>query len=199
MLSYRDEQIKKLAIEIQNCKLCELHLTRLNPVIGEGNINTSLVLIGEAPGKKEDENGIPFVGSAGKLLNKMLEQTGFKRIDFYITNVVKCRPPNNRRPSSHELKNCIQHLEKQLQIIKPKIVVPLGNIASRLLMDFFELEKANIGSIHGKKFSVEASWGTMNIFPLYHPAGLLYNRRLEKLMVEDLKTLKKSIESMIRV
>lgn len=187
----RKKEMNKITIQIKNCKNCELFNGRKNAVVGEGNLESSVVFIGEAPGKKEDELGKPFVGSAGNLLDQMLNSVGLNRNEIFITNIVKCRPPGNRRPKSNEIKACSDHLQKQLNALKPKILVPLGNSATKHLMKLFGLKWERIGQIHGDCFKAEASWGSVILYPLYHPAGVLYNRNLEEELIMDFKKLKK--------
>lgn len=166
----------------------------MNPVVGEGNLDSPLVLVGEAPGRREDEQGKPFVGSAGKLLDSMLEGAGLERSKLFITNIVKCRPPKNRRPLSKEVKACSSHLETLLRIISPRVIAPMGNSSTGHFLRMFGLEKAKIGDIHGSVFRVEASWGDVILFPLYHPAAVLYNRTLEQDLKDDFASLKILLE-----
>lgn len=162
--------------------------------MGEGNIESPLVFVGEAPGRKEDETGRPFVGSAGRLLDQLLSHIGLDRREAYITNVVKCRPPGNRRPKSGEVRSCTQYLDEQLAVISPRVIAPMGNSAAAHLLRRFDLEKASIGEIHGRAFDVEAPWGRAVLFPLYHPAAVLYNRELEAGLTEDFESLRALLE-----
>jgi len=152
-------------------------------------MDAEVMFVGEAPGRREDETGRPFVGAAGRLLDSLLDHIGLRRENVYIGNVVKCRPPNNRRPRSEEIRVCAPHLEKQLEIIEPKILAPMGNSAIDYLMRRFGLKLASIGQVHGKKFEVEAPWGRVFLFPLYHPAAALYMKDLERVLVEDMEAL----------
>ena len=179
---------------IRECRLCELGFSRKNPVPGEGNLHSSLVLMGEAPGRREDEQGRPFVGSAGKLLDGALEQVGLSREEVYIANVLKCRPPGNRRPLRREIAACNSHLNKQLKLIAPKVIAPMGNSATGHMMKLYGLQLKTIGEVHGKALLVDAPWGEVTLFPLYHPAAILYNRTLEKELVTDLETLKSILD-----
>lgn len=160
-----------------------------NLVMGDGNINTDIVLIGEAPGKNEDEQGLPFVGAAGKFLNEMLESTGMKRSDVYITNIVKYRPPNNRDPLPDEKKAFWPYLVRQLDVIDPKVVVTLG----RHSMEYF-LPEQKISQIHGQAKRITFGDKKMVIVPLYHPAAALYNGGMRATLVEDFMKLPKIIE-----
>jgi DNA polymerase len=168
---------------------------RKNPVLGEGNPDSLVVFVGEAPGREEDKQGRPFVGSAGKLLDRLLEQVDLRRENIFITNILKCRPPGNRRPRSAEIRSCAKHLEELLEIIAPRIIVPMGDSALGYFMKRFGQVNVKISKVHGKEFVVDAPWGQVVVFPLYHPAAVLYNRRLEKEMERDLGFLKGILET----
>lgn len=152
-----------------------------NPVPGHGNSHADIVFVGEAPGQKEDEQGVPFVGQAGKLLDQLLASIGLERQDIYITNVVKFRPPENRDPTKEEKEACLPFLTMELEIIKPRIVVPLGRHA---LMQF--LPDISIGVAHGTPH-LHANGYT--VFPLYHPAAALYNPALRQTLFDDMNAL----------
>ncbi|UCH57893.1 MAG: uracil-DNA glycosylase [Candidatus Bathyarchaeota archaeon] len=181
--------MKILEEQIQNCNRCGLCHGRRKAVLGEGTIESPLVFVGEAPGRKEDEIGRPFVGSAGRLFDGLLGQVGLGRGDVYITNMVKCRPPKNRRPRSDEINACSQHLDEQLDAIAPAVIAPMGNSATRHFQRKFGLERLRIGEVHGEKFRVSVSWGQAFLFPLYHPAAVLYNRTLELELRRDLESM----------
>lgn len=149
-------------------------------VMGDGNLDADIVFIGEAPGKKEDETGLPFVGAAGKFLNEMLAAAGMERSDVYITNIVKYRPPNNRDPSPDEKKAFWPYLLKQLQIIEPKVVVTLG----RHSMEYF-LPDMQISQIHGQPKRIQFGDHKIVVVPLYHPAAALYNGSLRQTLIDD--------------
>jgi uracil-DNA glycosylase family 4 len=149
-------------------------------VMGDGNLNADIVFIGEAPGKNEDEQGIPFIGAAGKFLNVMLEEAGMVRSDVYITNIVKYRPPNNRDPSPEEKAAFWPYLLRQLQIIDPKIVITLG----RHSMEYF-LPGAKIGEVHGQPKRIAFGDHKIVIMPLFHPAAALYNGSLRQTLIDD--------------
>lgn len=160
-------------------------------VMGDGNLDADIVFIGEAPGKNEDEQGIPFVGAAGKFLNVMLEEAGMNRSDVYITNIVKYRPPNNRDPKQSEKEVFWPYLLKQLEIIKPKVVITLG----RHSMGYF-LPEAVIGEVHGKTQEVHYHDLTFTVVPLYHPAAALYNGSLRQTLIEDFLKVPQIIKSL---
>lgn len=182
--------MEKLKEDITECSSCVLGEYSINQIIGKGSLKSKIVFVGEAPGKEEDSKGEPFVGSAGKLLDMVLEKTGFSRKNVYITNLVKCRPPKNRTPNKNELNVCSSYLEREIEIIKPEIIAPLGNTASNNIMRKYGLKPSKIGDVHGKIFKRETPWGRVLIIPLYHPAAALYNRNLLDRMEGDFIKLK---------
>ena len=190
-----EEEWLKLENEILNCRKCRLHESRRRAVPGEGNKNSIVVFIGEAPGEKEDELGRPFVGAAGKFLTELIELIGFKRQDFYITNIVKCRPPGNRDPLDDEIQTCLPYLIRQLELLKPRIIVALGRHAGRVLFSLTGLKWVSMTAHRGKVFSAKLMGFDVKIVPTYHPASALYNPSLRKNIEEDFKNMiKKTIE-----
>lgn len=181
------EQIKADILKNNVCP--NLAREAKNLVMGDGNIDADIVLIGEAPGKNEDEQGLPFVGAAGKFLNEMLESANMARSDVYITNIVKYRPPNNRDPLPDEKKAFWPYLVRQLDVIEPKIVVTLG----RHSMEYF-LPEQKISSIHGQPKRINFGDKKLVIVPLYHPAAALYNGGMRTTLNEDFMKLPKIIE-----
>jgi DNA polymerase len=176
--------------EILDKNICpELATQAKNLVMGDGNINADIVFIGEAPGKNEDEQGLPFVGAAGNFLNEMLTQAGMQRSDVYITNIVKYRPPNNRDPEPDEKKAFWPYLLKQLQIIRPKVVITLG----RHSMEYF-LPGMRISAIHGQAKRIAFGGEKLVIIPLFHPAAALYNGSLRQTLIDDFLNVPKIIE-----
>ncbi len=167
----------------------ELAATATNLVMGDGNLDAEIVFIGEAPGKNEDEQGLPFVGAAGKFLNEMLAAAEMSRSDVYITNIVKYRPPNNRDPLPEEKKAFWPYLLKQLQIIKPKVVITLG----RHSMEYF-LPDMKISQIHGKPKRIQFGDDKLVVIPLYHPAAALYNGSMRQTLIDDFLLVPKIIE-----
>ncbi len=173
--------LDRIKDEIIRKDICpELRQQATNLVMGDGNINAEIVFIGEAPGKNEDEQGLPFVGAAGKFLNEMLKQAGLQRSDVYITNIVKYRPPNNRDPLPDEKKAFWPYLLKQLQIIQPKVVITLG----RHSMEYF-LPGLKISSIHGEPKRIQFGEHKLVIVPLFHPAAALYNPAMRQTLIDD--------------
>ncbi len=181
-----EEELKEIKYQVLNCKKCPLHKTRLYPVIGEGNHQADVMLIGEAPGFHESKTGRPFCGAAGRILDELLEFAGIKREDIYITNILKCRPPKNRDPQEEEIKACSPYLEKQIQLINPKTICPLGNYATRYILKKYGLEDKidGISKIHGKVFEKEK-----RIIPLYHPAVGLYRANMKEVLKQDIKKI----------
>ena len=174
-------QLAALKEDILSKNVCpELAEQATQLVMGDGSLDAEIVFIGEAPGKKEDESGLPFVGASGKFLNEMLAQAGLVRDDVYITNVVKYRPPKNRDPKPAEKKAFMPYLLEQLAIIQPKVVITLG----RHSMEYF-LPGAVIGEVHGRPHDVEIDGVKWTIIPLYHPAAALYNGSLRQILIDD--------------
>lgn len=178
--------MKELVQEAESCLDCDLSKKKNKVVIGAGDLDADIVLVGEAPGKKEDETGLPFVGSAGKILDDILINAGLSRDKVFITNILKCRPPNNRRPKKNEIDSCENILMKQLKLIKPKVVAPMGNSSLSFFQDKYDLEKCSIGDVHGTVYEVETSWSHIKIIPLYHPAAAIYRRPLLDKLREDM-------------
>lgn len=174
-------QLGQLRDEIIDKNICpELAEQAINLVMGDGNLNADIVFVGEAPGKNENEQGLPFVGASGKFLNEMLAQADMVRSDVYITNIVKYRPPKNRDPSASEKAAFWPYLVRQLEVIQPKIIITLG----RHSMEYF-LPDAKIGEIHGQPKKVTIGESNFTIIPLYHPAAALYNGSLRQTLVDD--------------
>jgi len=169
----------------------ELAEQAIQLVIGDGNLDADIVFIGEAPGKKEDEQGVPFIGAAGKFLNVMLEEAGMVRSDVYITNIVKYRPPNNRDPSPDEKAAFWPYLLRQLQIINPKVVITLG----RHSMEYF-LPGEKIGEVHGQPKRIAFGDHKIVIMPLFHPAAALYNGSLRQTLMDDFLKVPTVIEKL---
>ncbi len=179
--------LRQVEEEILACKRCPLHKTRTHAVPGEGGFRRKIMLIGEAPGKNEDLQGRPFVGKAGKLLDEALLSAGLTREDVYITNVLKCRPPNNRDPTEQEITTCSRFLDAQLHILKPKVVVALGRFAWAWLCDRFNLKYVPISEARGSIFPVSTLTISFKIIPTYHPAAVLRRRNLTETFFQDIK------------
>ncbi len=171
------EKIRQQVIECTKCDLCK---TRTNSVPGKGNFHSEVIFVGEAPGRNEDKNGEPFVGVAGKRLSLALKEAGVLRDAVYITNVVKCRPPNNRVPNTTERETCHDYLKQEISIIKPKIICILGNTAFNSILGGSEITKFR-GKVVRK--------GNQLYFLTIHPAATIYNQELIEVLKEDIKKL----------
>lgn len=175
-----EQELAAIAAEVKVCPKCELARTRTHAVPGEGNPSARVMLIGEGPGWHEDQQGLPFVGNAGKFLNELLAHAGLKREDVFITNVVKCRPPGNRDPLPDEIAACAPYLERQITAINPDVVVTLGRFS---MAKWFPGER--ISRIHGQPKLVEGRL----IVPMYHPAAALHQAALRGSIEEDFAKL----------
>lgn len=171
--------------ECLNCEKCGLHKTRTNVVVGKGSLNGDLMLVGEGPGRQEDEQGTPFVGAAGKLLNLLLDALEITEDMYYITNIVKCRPPNNRIPLEDEANQCLIYLREQVRLLNPKIIVCLGATAAKYLID----KNVKITKIRGQWIVRKQFW----LIPTFHPAALLRDESKKELMWEDFKKVKQRL------
>lgn len=178
--------LEKLKNKIGNCKLCELYQNRTKIVFGVGNVNARLMFIGEAPGEDEDLQGEPFVGKAGQLLTKIIENgMRLKREDVYIANVVKCRPPGNRTPKPIEALNCIPFLKSQISIVSPEVIVCLGKVAFQYLIHPIE----TIGQVRGKWFE----YNKIPVMVTYHPSYLLRNPSAKAIVWNDIQEVMKKL------
>jgi len=181
-----DLELGKIADAVSTCKKCELHHSRSKGVAGEGPPTADIMFIGEGPGFHENMQGRPFVGAAGDFLVELLAGIGMKREEVFITNVVKCRPPGNRDPLPDELQTCAPYLDRQLQIINPKVIVTLG----RFSMARF-IPNAKISEIHGQPVRVKG----MLVVPFYHPAAALHRPSLRSVVEEDFARLPELIQN----
>src|SRR5918912_3363234 len=175
-----DDSLEKIAAEVRGCPLCKLSRTRKNAVPGEGQLAAKIMFIGEAPGRSEDEKGKPFVGAAGRILDELLKKAGIERSQVFITNTVKCRPPNNRMPDDDEVAACKPYLDRQTALIKPKVICILGKTAYSSLLGGNSIT-ANRGKM------VEKSG--QKYFLTFHPAAVIYNKDLLSALEADLKKL----------
>ncbi|MFP3196804.1 MAG: type-4 uracil-DNA glycosylase [Caldivirga sp.] len=179
-------ELRRISEEVEACSKCPLHLTRRRAVPGEGNPNAEVMLIGEAPGEVEDETGRPFVGAAGKLLNSLLQDIGVDRSSLYITNVVKCRPPNNRDPTDEEINACKPYLIRQIAVVRPRRIVTLGRHSTRVILGLGGLRVSEISRVRGRVFRVTIAGVEVEVYPTYHPAAALYNPSIKGVLKEDL-------------
>ena len=183
-------ELTDLVAEVTVCTQCILSKSRLKAVPGEGPANADIMFIGEGPGFHENHQGRPFVGAAGQFLDELLKSIGLKREDVYITNVVKCRPPGNRDPLPEEIEACKQYLDRQIAIIKPKVIVTLGRFSMARAFP-----NAKISAIHGQPRKID---GIVYV-PMFHPAAALHQPSLRKTVEEDFKQLPQILADMDRV
>jgi uracil-DNA glycosylase len=181
----RPVQLEQIAREASGCTRCRLAEGRTQVVFGVGNPDAELMFVGEAPGFHEDKQGYPFVGQAGKLLDKLLAGIGLTRADVYIANVIKCRPPGNRDPMPDEIEQCEGYLFRQIEAIEPKLVATLGNFATKLLSG----KQLGITRVHGQEQEVTLGGRRALLYPLYHPAAALYTPRMLEVLEEDFRRI----------
>jgi uracil-DNA glycosylase len=179
------DELQSYAQSVAGCTRCRLAQGRTQVVFGAGNPHADLIFVGEAPGFHEDKQGLPFVGQAGKLLEKLLAQIGMARADVYIANVLKCRPPGNRDPQPDEIEACESHLFKQIELIQPTVVATLGNFATKLLSG----RPLGITRVHGQEQETTLGGRKVLLYPLYHPAAALYTPAMLKVLESDFARL----------
>jgi len=190
----KKQEMKNIADLVKNCKKCDLWKTRTKPVIGEGSEDANIIFIGEAPGYNEDRQGLPFVGKAGGILDQSLDSIGLQRQDVYIANILKCRPPKNRNPLKSEVDLCTGYLNKQIELIQPEVIIPLGNFATSYIFEKFGLKYDKISNVHGRIFQVNTIFGNIKIIPMYHPAVATYNPNTKDILIEDFKSIQTTLE-----
>jgi uracil-DNA glycosylase len=182
----RREALKEVFAQAQGCVRCaELAATRKTVVFGAGDADADLMFVGEAPGASEDERGLPFVGQAGKLLEKLLVEIGLTRAEVFIANVLKCRPPGNRDPQPVEIDNCREYLYRQVELIRPRVICTLGNFSTKLLRE----DPAGITRVHGQPEVLTVGRTAVRIYPIFHPAAALYTPRMLETLREDFQRL----------
>jgi uracil-DNA glycosylase len=174
-------ELDGLRAEASACTRCRLHQGRTTVVFGSGDPNADLMFVGEAPGFHEDQQGVPFVGQAGKLLDRLLEGIGLTRADVFVANVLKCRPPGNRDPQPDEIEQCEPYLFRQIELIRPKLIGTLGNFATKLLSG----KPTGITRVHGAEQDVTLGGFRVRLYPIYHPAAALYTPAMLKVLEED--------------
>jgi DNA polymerase len=196
----KESQMKQVEEDILNLRESPLYAYRIEnnyiPVPGEGSLSARLFFIGEAPGKTEGETGRPFCGRSGKFLDEMLASIGLERKNVYITSVIKDRPEDNRDPTPKEISLYGPYLDRQLEIIKPKVIVLLGRISMKYMFKRAGIEDKleTIGTMHGKAYEGRLPYGKVILLPLYHPASALYNPKNRQVLLEDFKIVKKYIK-----
>jgi uracil-DNA glycosylase len=184
--SQRREELKQVFAQARACVRCpQLAATRKTVVFGAGNADADLMFVGEAPGASEDEQGVPFVGRAGKLLETLLEEIGLLRKDVFIANTLKCRPPGNRDPQPIEIDNCHEYLMRQVELIQPTVICTLGNFSTKLLRG----DPTGITRLHGQPEVIVLGVRAVRLYPIYHPAAALYTPRMLQTLREDFTRL----------
>lgn len=181
----RREALISLYREVQACKLCPLHETRTQAVFGNGNADADLMFVGEAPGMHEDQQGIPFVGRAGQLLDELLREVGLSREEVFVCNVLKSRPPGNRDPQPDEISACRPYLDAQVELIEPRVICTLGNFATKLLTR----SQRGITSVRGRPQEHEIGGRPVRIYPILHPAAALRTPKVKEQLREDFSRL----------
>ena len=182
----RRDELKAVWEQASACQKCpQLASTRQTVVFGAGNADADLMFVGEAPGAREDERGLPFVGQAGRLLDQLLQEIGLQRGDVFIANVLKCRPPGNRDPLPQEIDACQDYLFRQLDLIRPKVVCSLGNFSTKLLRG----DPMGITRLHGREEIRTIGPRTLRLYPIFHPAAALYTPRMLETLREDFARL----------
>jgi DNA polymerase len=177
--------LKAVYEEARNCIRCPLHQTRTNVVFGAGDANADLMFVGEAPGATEDRIGLPFVGQAGKLLDKLLAEIGMERSEVWICNVLKCRPPDNRDPHPNEIEACQDYLRRQVDLIEPTVICTLGNFSTKLL----RADTTGISRLHGQQEVRIVGPRAVRLYPLYHPAAALYTPSMLEALRADFQRI----------
>jgi uracil-DNA glycosylase len=185
--AYRDE--------VATCTRCALAQGRTQVVFGAGDPNANLMFVGEAPGFHEDQQGVPFVGAAGKLLDQLLAGIGLTRADVFVANVLKCRPPGNRDPMPDEIEACEGHLWRQIELIQPRVVATLGNFATKLLSG----KPTGITRVHGTEQETTLGGRRVILYPLYHPAAALYTPRMLEVLQSDFRRIPELLGRVVEV
>jgi uracil-DNA glycosylase len=186
----RREALVDLYREASGCTRCPLHQGRTKVVFGAGNADADLMFVGEAPGREEDLQGLPFVGRAGKLLDQLLNEVGLQRADVFITNVLKSRPPGNRDPELAEIDACKPYLHSQVELIEPRVICTLGNFSTKLLTR----SQRGITSVHGRPQVHELGGRAVRVYPIYHPAAALRSTKVLEELREDFHRLPELLE-----
>lgn len=188
--------MRTVVAEVIGCRGCELWKHRRNPVPGEGNVDAAVIFVGEAPGYWEDVKGRPFVGAAGKLLDELLSEIGLSRGDIYIANILKCRPPENRDPSSDEVAACTPFLNRQIQIIGPRLIVTLGRHATSYILSEAGFPVEGITKLHGRTFTTRLLGLQLVVIPTFHPAAALYQVKYKRGLEDDFQIVKLELEKL---
>jgi uracil-DNA glycosylase family 4 len=187
----RDDVFAGFRKQVEGCTSCPLHESRTQVVFGSGDPSADLFFVGEAPGAEEDRSGAPFVGRSGRLLDRLLESIGISRQEVFISNVVKCRPPENRDPSSLEIETCSPYLERQVELVEPRVICSLGNFAMRLLSG----DRRGITQVHGVPREIGIGSLETTLFPLFHPAAALRSPAYASGLEDDFARIPELLDS----
>jgi len=188
--------MRAVVAEVIGCRGCELWKHRRNPVPGEGNVDAAMIFVGEAPGYWEDVKARPFIGAAGKLLDELLSEIGLSRGDIYIANLLKCRPPENRDPLSDEVAACTPFLNRQIQIIGPRLIVTLGRHATSYILSKAGFPVEGITKLHGRTFNTRILGLQVVVIPTFHPAAALYQVKYKRGLEDDFQIVKLELEKL---
>ncbi len=190
VMNDKETRLKDLNREIRECQRCKLYETRRNALCGEGNLDARLMMVAQAPGENEDREGRMFIGPSGKKLDELFQEAGLRRDEIYMTNLIKCMLPKCRKPKEDEIRNCSQYLDEEIEIINPKVIAPLGYYSTRYTFEKYEIPvpnpKLNFSEAYGK---IVLS-GPTKIFPLQHPAALIFGSELKEEMIKNYKKAK---------
>jgi len=190
--------MRRLIIEIDNCRKCRLWRSAKRSVPGEGSLEASLMFIGEAPGYWEDVEGRPFIGAAGKLLERILNENQLERSEIYITNIVKHRPPMNRVPRADEVEACTPYLDRQIMIVRPRLIVTLGVQSTRYILSKVNVKFKSISEVRGRFYEGEIDGVKVKVTPTLHPAAALYSPKYKTAIENDLRKLRYNLNRHIR-
>jgi len=189
----KEKKLQVIASDIKDNLVCPLKDAATNLVFGKGNPNASILFIGEAPGANEDKQGLPFVGAAGKNLNKLLNSINLTLDECYVANILKYRPPKNRPPQADEMERHVPYLLQQIDVIKPRVIVTLGNFSTKLVLAEFDISKmkniVGISQLHGKIHEIKLGKESYQVIPLYHPAACIYNPKLRQTLLDDFQII----------
>ena len=191
--------MNRIIEEVKGCRRCGLWRYRHRPVVGEGDLGATVMFIGEAPGYHEDLQGRPFVGAAGKLLSELLSSIGLSRDGVYITNVLKCRPPGNRDPRPDEVEACAPFLDRQIEIIKPRLIVTLGRHSTSHILKKMNHPFRSMSTAHGRAFRGRLFRDQVTVVPTYHPAAVLYNPKYRGAIEDDFRIISRELKEIQRV
>ncbi len=188
--SDKEKAIRELSSRVDSCKKCSLYKTRKKPLVGDGSISSSVMIIGESPGYYEDIENRAFVGQAGKVLDQLLEAAGLRREDIYITNILKCHPPRNHNPTREQIEACTGYLFEQIDIIRPCVIMPLGRFAAKEIGARYSLGLGRISQEHGKACFADSRYGKVKVIPMYHPAVACYHDGMLDVLKYDFSNIR---------